>query len=55
MRLKFEIKEEFKKLHESIWNEDMKVDFFQYVRESESYKTIEGMKIKDIEIGLLET
>lgn len=55
MRLKFEIKDEFKKLHESIWNEDMKTDFFEYVRTSESYKTIEGLKIKDIEIGLLET
>lgn len=55
MRLKFEIKDEFKRLHESIWNEDMKIDFFEYVRKSESYKTIEGLKIKDIEIGLLET
>lgn len=55
MRLKFEPKDEFKKLHESVWNEDMKMDFFEYVRKSESYKTIEGLKIRDIEIGLLET
>ena len=55
MRLKFEAKDEFKKLHESIWDEDMKIDFFEYVRGSESYKTIEGLEIKDIEIGLDET
>ena len=55
MNLKFDIRDDLRLLRESVWNEDMNIDFFEYVRKSESYKLIKNLKIRDIEIGLDET
>lgn len=52
IRLRFDLNEDLKKLHESILSKDMKCDFFEYVRRSDSYKTIEALHIRDIKTGV---
>ncbi len=55
MDVRYQPNEENEKLNESVWNEDINQNMFEYIRNSDVFQVLKGKSFVDVDIYLDET